>query len=378
MGMFRTILPRSIQARCKRWMPSPVTINGSNAWDPKVRDDRVYEAVFYRGTLGLGEAYMDGWWDCQALDVFFEHVFRAGLLEKFRHHPTMFRARAREMLFNEQKRSRATRIAEHHYNPESNIILSFLDPYNQYTCGYWKDADDLKVAQERKLDLISRKLELKSGDKVLDIGCGWGGFAKYAAEHFGCRVIGITNSPEQIEYAEKYCRGLPVTIQNCDYRDLTGTFDKILICGMGEHVGHKNYRTLMKSVHRCLAPHGLFLWHTIGKGSDGIPLGEPWILKYIFPAGMLPTPQRIARATEGLFDQVDLHEFGAYYDPTLMAWRENFVKNWPAAGAGRTLREFRMWYYYLSSCAALFRVRKINLWQFVFRKAGAGKYISVR
>jgi cyclopropane-fatty-acyl-phospholipid synthase len=269
-------------------------------------------------------------------------------------------------------------VIEAHYDPGSDIILSFLDPYNQYTCGYWKDCNDLNTAQEKKLDLICRKLELKRTDRVLDIGCGWYGFAKYAAEHYGCTVTGITIAREQIAYGREFCKGVPVAIKYCDYRDLEGTYDKILICGMSEHVGYKNYRVLAETVHRCLSRDGLFLWHTIGKGSERIRIEEPWILKYIFPNGQLPTVARVARATQDLFDMVDMHEFGAYYEPTLMAWRENLVTSWSRVGVSHTERDYRMWYYYLSSCAALFRVRKINLWQFVFRKAGGPGYISVR
>lgn len=382
MSAVATMVESNLKTRFKSLLPSGVAINGPAPCDPQVHDKRLYSAVMLHGTLGLGEAYMKGWWDCEKLDVFFTHLLQVGLLERMRFHPSMLRVRLREKFVNEQRRSRADDIAKHHYNPSSSIILSFLDPLNQYTCGYWKDVDDLDSAQQAKLDLICRKLKLKSGDKVLDIGCGWGGFARYAAEKYGCHVTGVSVSNEQIEVAKNFCRGLPVDIVYADYRNLPTMFprgfNKILICGMIEHVGYKNYRTVMQAVSRCLEPEGLFLLHTIGKGSDDLQVCEPWILKYIFPGGMIPTPTRIAKAAEGLLDPVDFHEFGEYYDPTLMAWTSRLEKNWHLFAKDHTESEHRMWRYYLLSAAAHFRARKVNLWQYVFRLKGARGYVSVR
>ncbi len=378
MSGLRAALRRRLRHAFERALPQGVVINGTNPHEPQIHDDRFYEAVGLRGTLGLGESYMNGWWDCAALDRFFEETLRAGLLERMEHHPDAIWVRVRDKLFNGQSPTRARKSARHHYNLGNDLFESFLDPWNQYTCAYFKDTDCLNCAQERKLDLICQKLELRPSDRVLDIGCGWGGFAKFASQRYRCHVTGISISDEQISYARNFCAGLRVEIRNCDYRAITGVFNKVLICGMIEHVGHKNYRTIMEVVRRCLNENGLLLLHTIGKGSDDIPIADPWLLKYIFPGGMLPTPQRIARAAEGLFDLVDLQEFGAYYDPTLMAWAANFERNWPKIQAQYDQRFYRMWRYYLLSCAAHFRVRKVHLWQFVFRPKGGKAYISVR
>jgi cyclopropane-fatty-acyl-phospholipid synthase len=270
------------------------------------------------------------------------------------------------------------RVAHEHYDLSPELYMSFLDPYNQYTCGYFKNTDDLNVAQEQKLDLMCKKLQLTKGDRVLDIGCGWGGFAKYAAEHYGAKVTGITLSKEQLEYAKGLTKGLDVELRLQDYRDLNGTFDKILICGMIEHVGYKNYREIMEVVERNLADDGLFLLHTIGY-SRSVHATDPWIDKYIFPGGMPPSITQIGKSIERLFLVEDVHNFGAYYDKTLMAWFRNFDAAWPKFRAQYGERFYRMWKYYLLSCAGAFRARDIQLWQIVLSKKGVpGGYTSVR
>ena len=233
------------------------------------------------------------------------------------------------------------------------------------------------MAQEQKLDLICKKLKLKAGDRVLDIGCGWGGFAKYAAERYGVSVVGITLSKEQLEYAKEFTKGLDVELCLQDYRDLDGTFDKILSCGMFEHVGVKNYRKYFEVANRCLKDDGLFLLHTIGNNCS-VRAANPWIDKYIFPGGMLPSVAQIGEAVEGLFVMEDWHNFGAYYDKTLMAWFRNFDSAWPKLREDYDERFYRMWKYYLLSCAGAFRARHMELWQIVLSKNGVpGGYRSV-
>jgi cyclopropane-fatty-acyl-phospholipid synthase len=280
-----------------------------------------------------------------------------------------------------QSKLRAHEVIDTHYDLSPALFVSFLDPYNQYTCGYFKDTEDLNTAQEQKLDLICRKLMLSSSDNVLDVGCGWGGFAKFASERYGCHVTGISISDQQLEYSKSLCKGLPTTFIKADYRDFSqpGSFDKILVCGMIEHVGYKNYRSLMQRVHTNLKDAGLFLLHTMGSHTSNTS-GDLWIAKYIFPNGMIPSASQISTATEGLFALNDWHNFGAHYDPTLMAWQRNFVCNWDTIRDDYDDRFYRMWNYYLLSLAGVFRCNRKHLWQIVLAKhpgAVAG-YQSVR
>ncbi len=355
-----------------------VKINGNRSWDIKVHDERFYSRVLSQGALGLGESYMDRWWDCKKLDEFFYRILRSKIDKKIKLSFKTIILGLRSKIFNMQSKIGSKKVAKQHYNLSSELYESFLDPYNQYTCGYFKNISDLNKAQEAKLDLICRKLQLSHKDRVLDIGCGWGGFARFAAENYGCRVVGITISDEQAKYAKNYTKGLPVEIRKQDYRDLNEKFDKILICGMMEHVGYKNYRKLMEIVHKCLKDDGLFLLHTIGS-HESTKHTNPWTHKYIFPNSMLPSIKQIGEAIEDFFVMEDWHNFGADYDKTLMVWHKNFNKNWKKIKSKYNKRFFRMWNYYLLSSAGSFRARNISLWQIVLSKNGIiNGYKSVR
>ncbi|MCD4760669.1 cyclopropane fatty acyl phospholipid synthase [bacterium] len=354
-----------------------VKLQGDNPWDIQVKNDAFYSRVLSGGSLALGESYMDGWWDCERLDEFAARVLKAELEDKVKTSKMILKA-IQAKLFNLQTKSRAKEVMKKHYNLTAALYMSFLDSYNQYTCGYFKDTENLNEAQEKKLDLICKKLQIKKEDKVLDIGCGWGGFAKFASEKYGCHVTGISLSDEQIKYAKEYCKGLPVEIIKSDYRNFKGKFDKILVCGMIEHVGYKNYRKFMKVVDSSLKPNGLFLLHTIGSNKS-MTSTEPWMNKYIFPNSMVPSAKQITAALEGLFISEDWHNFGTNYDKTLMAWHKNFNENWNKIKDKYDERFFRMWNYYLLCCAGLFRSRKNQLWQIVLSKHGVpGGYKSIR
>jgi cyclopropane-fatty-acyl-phospholipid synthase len=354
-----------------------VRINGDRPWDIRLHDERLLRRVLRQGSLGLGESYMDGWWDCDRLDEFFSRILRVYNEQPL---PVDLRTATEYIffrLFNLQTLRGALTVAEKHYNLGNDFYEAMLDPYMQYSCGYFLDTDNLQTAQEQKLDLICRKLQLEKGMTLLDIGCGWGGLARFAAERYGAQVTGINISTEQIAYARERCKHLPVEIRNCDYRKIAGTFDRVVSVGMFEHVGDKNYRTYMQVVRRALKPDGIALIHTIGtnKGS-GL---DPWIERYIFPHSMLPAPSKIIHAVEPVLKLEDWHNFGAFYDPTLMAWFQNFEKHWPAFKDRYGERFRRMWTFYLLSCAGSFRSRNIQLWQLVLSPHGVpGGYRSVR
>ncbi len=350
--------------------PSDVQINGTRAWDIQIHNPDFYERVLSGGSLALGESYMDGWWDCEALDQFFERILESRLDKKIRANAKLLLwVMLKAKIINAQNRSKAYVIGKRHYDIGNNLFSIMLDKGLNYSCGYWKKAKTLDDAQEDKLDLICRKMGLRPGMKVLDIGCGWGGFAKYAAEKYGVNIHGITVSREQVKFADKFCQGLDVKIELKDYRELKEKFDRIVSIGMFEHVGYKNYRTFMKVIHRCLKEDGLFLLHTIA-GNISVNSIDPWINKYIFPNSMLPSAKQITSAAEGLFVLEDWHSFGQYYDKTLMAWYNNITKNWTKLKDVYDERFYRMWTYYLLSCAAGFRARKNQLWQIVFSKKG--------
>ena len=357
-----------------------VAIDGGKPWDIRVHDERLYARALSGGSLAFGESYMDGWWDSGAVDELTRRLLAAGLEQKVRGMKSVLWLALRAKLTNMQAERRAYNIGEKHYDLGNDLYEAMLDKRLNYSCAYWKDARDLDEAQEAKLELCCRKLGLQPGMSVLDIGCGWGGFAKYAAERYGAKVTGITVSKEQVALAREMCRGLPVTIDLEDYRSLRGRYDRVLSVGMIEHVGCKNYRTYAEIVARVLADDGLFLLQTIGNNRS-CRSGEPWMDKYIFPDGMVPSPDHLTRAAEGLFILEDWHNFGPDYDRTLLSWKDNFDANWDRLSRNPKYDERfrRMWTYYLLTCAGSFRARKNQLWQIVFSKRGVpGGYRSVR
>lgn len=355
-----------------------ITINGNHPWDIQVHNEQVYPRVLHDNILGFGESYMDQWWDCERTDILVEKIIRAKLDTKIKANLPLLMKTFLAKIFNLQTKDRAWEVGKKHYDLGNLLFQHMLDSRMTYTCGYWKDAKTLEEAQTAKLDLTCRKLQLKPGMRVLDIGCGWGSFVKFAAENYGVKVVGVTISEEQAHYAQELCKNLPVSIRLQDYRDVNEQFDRIVSLGMFEHVGHLNYRTYMETAHRCLTQDGLFLLHTIGCNQT-MYTSNPWTTKYIFPNGMTPSIMLIGKAIEHLFVMEDWHNFGADYDKTLMSWHDNFNKAWDKLKNHYDERFHRMWNFYLLSSAGEFRARDMQLWQIVLSKSGiTGGYIAAR
>ena len=354
-----------------------IKINGPRPWDIRVHDERFFHRVLGQGTLGVGESYMDGWWDCEQLDEMLTRILSHDIDENLRS-PRAVLLAITARLINMQSRRRAFRVAKQHYDLGDDLYERMLDPRMIYTCGYWENMHSLDAAQEAKLDLVARKVGVKRGMRVLDIGCGWGGAAQFMAECYQASVTGVTVSQNQQLTAQKRCAGLPVDILLQDYRSMSGNFDAIYSLGMFEHVGVRNYRTYLKKARELLRPDGLFLLHTIGSNRSSVAT-DPWIEKYIFPNGQIPSLAQIAAAAEGLWVIEDVHSFGVDYDRTLMAWSANFEHHWPEIAARYGERFRRMWHFWLMASAANFRARKTQLWQIVLSPKGvSGGYHAVR
>ena len=354
-----------------------VQIGGSRPWDIQVHDERLYNRVMTQGSLGLGEAYMDGWWDSEAVDQFLYRVLTGELQSKIKFDFALALLTIKAIVLNPQ-RLHVREVGEKHYDIGNDLYRRMLDPRMIYSCGYWREAETLSEAQEAKLDLICRKIGLKEGMRILDIGSGWGGFLKFAAERYGVSGLGITVSKEQMAFANDTRGDLPIETRLMDYMDLDGQFDRIVSVGMFEHVGYKNYRPYFSKVNELLPEDGLFLLHSIGGGLTRRS-GDPWMEKYVFPNGMIPSPKQVTGAAEGRLVMEDWHNFGPDYDRTLMVWHKNFEAAWPEFKDKYGERFYRMWRYYLLMCAAAFRARWVHLWQIVYSKNGLkGGYLSVR
>ncbi len=344
-----------------------IELNGSRPWDIQVHDQRLWARVLRDRELGLGESYQDGWWDAQHVDQFLERLIITDVRSAVRLAPAVIVLAAKAATTNRQSRRRAGDNASFHYDIGNDLYERMLDRRMIYSCGYWRDADDLDAAQEAKLDLICRKLHLQPGMRLLDIGCGWGGLAAHASQRYGVEVVGITPAAEQVRVATERTAGLSVEIKQADYREVIGTFDRITSVGMMEHVGPRNLRRFFSVCADRLAPDGLMLHHTIGS-NETKSRTDPWFDKYIFPGGVVPSLEQIARASLGEWAVEDVHNFGPDYDRTLMTWLANIESRWDELPTYDE-RFRRTWRYYLCASAASFRVRNLQLWQIVFSRA---------
>jgi cyclopropane-fatty-acyl-phospholipid synthase len=354
-----------------------IQLNGTAPTDLRVHDERLYARVFAHGSLGLGEAYMDGWWDADDLPGMFTRMLLSGLDQKLRTFDAVV-AHLKARFINRQRGEHAFEIGKAHYDLGNDLFRAMLGRRLVYSCGYWAATDNLDDAQVAKLDLVCRKLQLQPGQRVLDIGCGWGEALKYAAEHYGVSGVGITVSQQQAEFARALCVGLPIEIRLQDYRDVNERFDAVYSIGMFEHVGGRNYRAYFETVRRCLRDDGLSLLHCIGSNSAPAQ-PDPWIEKYIFPNSVIPAASEIATAVQDLFVVEDWHNFGADYDRTLVAWRAHIEAAWDTLPAHYDERFRRMWRYYLVASAAVFRSRRNQLWQLVLSPRGVpGGYRAPR
>ncbi len=346
-----------------------VRIGGPGPGDITVHDPRFYGRLLRDASIGMGESYMDGWWDTDALDVLIEKILRAGLQDQVSGSLRLRLLTAKAVALNLQSKTRSARSVEAHYDIGNDLYTRMLDPRMVYTCAYWKTASTLAEAQEAKLDLVCRKLGLEPGMRVLDLGCGWGGFAAYAAERYGCAVVGVTLSRDQHTLGRQMWKHLDVDLRLADYRDVNGTFDRVASIGMMEHVGPKNHRLMMDVVTRSLTDDGVALVHTIS-GRRSRRHGTPFVEKYIFPNAVSPSLAQLGAATEGLFVLEDLQNIGPDYERTLLAWWENFDRAYPDLRHAYDGRFYRMWKFYLLAAAGASRARDAQVFQLVLTKSG--------
>lgn len=357
-----------------------VEIDGDEPHDPKIHNQNFYRRFLSDGRLALGESYMDGWWDCENMYEMFCRLYRAReRIKDTLTSPAALLITLREKLLPYGSKTRSKNIGKHHYDIGNELYKRMLDPYMVYSCGLWEDgAENLAEAQQFKLKRICEKLKIQPGHHILEIGCGWGSFARYATENYkDIKVTGLSVSQEQINLGVELCTGLPVELLYKDYRDHHGIYPRIVSIAMFEAVGKKYFREYFKKVHELLDREGIFFMHTIGFNTSDYT--SPWMQKYIFPGAYLPSMTHLAKATEGLFVIEHVENIGPSYAPTLNAWHSNFIENWSEIhelDPQRYDERFkRMWTYYLLQSAATFTTRIVPVWQIVMRKPDAsGSY----
>jgi cyclopropane-fatty-acyl-phospholipid synthase len=362
VNLYRTAVERILST-------ADVQLGGARPWDLQVSDDRFFRAALLEGSLGLGESYMEGWWSCADLEELVRRFIVTGVESRARLVPAFLRLGAAAQVVNRQTRALFEKVVRH-YNLDNDLFCGFLGRYKNYSCAYFDGTDDLDEAQLKKMDLIGRKMCLAPGDRVLDVGGGWGEMARHMASAYGCHVTSINISDEQIRYAREHCKGASVDVVKCDYRDLTGTYDKIAVIAMLSHIGPRNYRSFMENLHRHLAPGGVLFVDTVGSNVS-VDHGNPWLDKYIFPGIVFPTITQLSRAMEGLFVIEDIHNIGPSYTRTLRAWNDNFQRVWPSLGGRHEERTRRMFEFFFLAVAGFFRARDMQNWHLVMTRQGA-------
>jgi len=354
-----------------------IPLNSSEPWSIHVHNEKIWDRVISQKQLGFAESYMEGWWDCQELDVALTKLLSINVLSLLKPSPALALHVARSYLLNNQTKHRAAANAKHHYNIGNDLYSRMLDSEMVYSCAYWNNASTLEEAQLAKFDLICRKLDLQPGMRLLDIGSGWGGFLRYAVRNYGVEAVGISPADNQINLAREKSKGLGITLIQQDYRDLKGQFDRIVSIGMMEHVGPKNYKTFFGKCDELLTRDGRMLHHTISSNLTK-QVTDPFFDRYIFPGGVLPSLAQIAGAVENTFVIEDVHNFGPDYDRTLLEWQKNISAKWDEI-PHYDEKFRRMWDYYLLSSAAGFRAGHLQLLQCVFQRVGQRPtYITAR
>jgi cyclopropane-fatty-acyl-phospholipid synthase len=328
----------------------------------RLADNATARAIALNPALGAGEAFMDGRLVMEEGDIFALLDLVTHNLRWERDNPVRFALWRQARLaawwdgINFERRSK--RNVAHHYDLDDRLYDLFLDPHRQYSCAYWAPGiTSLEAAQEAKLAHIAAKLDLKPGSQVLDIGCGWGGLARYLHKVSGAQVTGITLSEEQLKYAraEAVRQGLTVAdYQLIDYRQMTGQFGRVVSVGMFEHVGLPHYQPFFDTVERLLATDGVALLHTIAR-ADGPGATDPWTAKYIFPGGYSPALSQIVPAVEGAWLWItDIEVLRLHYAYTLKAWYDRCAVQEDAITALYDARFYRMWMFYLAAAWCAF------------------------
>ncbi|HSN01958.1 MAG TPA: cyclopropane-fatty-acyl-phospholipid synthase family protein [Acidimicrobiales bacterium] len=356
-----------------------------------VHDPRAYTALLQRGSLGLGLGYLEGWWDCDDLVALVRILVRGrGRLGRIQDEAGRLISLVADPLRRRRRRppTNDRRFVQAHYDIGNEFFSLVLDPTMSYSCAVFENVEDtLESASLAKLDRICRKLSLGANDHVLEIGTGWGGFAVFAASRYGCRVTTTTISAEQYDYATRLVaeRGLAdrVTVLNQDYRDLRGTYDKLVSIEMIEAVDWRQVPGFFRACSRLLAPDGLMALQaiTIDDASyDRAKTTTDFIKAFVFPGGSLPSMTSLtAASTRAHLRVVDVEDIGRHYAETLRRWRENFEHHLDDVRAlGYDERFERLWTLYLTYCEAAFLERHVSDVQMVLARDGWRPALATR
>jgi cyclopropane-fatty-acyl-phospholipid synthase len=350
-----------------------IHLNGSRPWDIQINNPLTLGRIMRDGSLGMGESYMDGWWDCQAIDQMMTRAVRARLHE----HLGTPRAHVQSWFGQWAKRlpsSNARIVGRAQYDLNNQLFCAMLDSSMSHSSAYWEEgATTLEQAQEAKMEMVCRKLQLKPGMRLLDIGCGWGSFMRYAAKHYGVTALGLTTSKEQMALGQSMNQDLPVQFEHTDIQHFNtnsrSQFDCVVSLGMLNTPVLAANNALFSTARRSLKKDGLFLLETMGNNQRG-QLLEPWLQKHLLCQIPLPSLGDVTDVAQLDFVVEDVHNLGADHDRTLLHWHQRFERAWPQLRLAYDERFYRMWRYHLMGSAGSFRARSTQIWQMVMSPKG--------